>query len=52
MCERCNEIDAKIDHYRRLAELITDKPALDGIDQLIAEMETTKASLHPDESAK
>jgi hypothetical protein len=48
MCERCDEIDVKIDHYRRVAKMITDKPTLDGIDQLCAELEATKASLHPE----
>jgi hypothetical protein len=46
MCERCDQIDVKIDHYRVMAKMITDKTTLDGIDQLCAGLEETKASLH------
>jgi hypothetical protein len=46
MCERCDEIDKKIERYRRLARSIIDQPALEGIDRLIAALEETKVSFH------
>jgi beta-phosphoglucomutase-like phosphatase (HAD superfamily) len=47
MCEKCDEIDKKIDHYRVMASRITDQPLLDGIKELIERMQTQKAALHP-----
>lgn len=46
MCEKCDELDNKIAHYRRLAGQITDKQTLDGIAGLIAEMATSRAAIH------
>jgi hypothetical protein len=48
MCEKCVEIDEKIEHYQRLSSGVTDQPTLDGIKELIAEMSARKAALHPD----
>ena len=48
MCEKCVEIDGKIDHYRRLASRITDRRTIDGIDELIEKMKAEKAALHPE----
>jgi hypothetical protein len=48
MCERCVELDEKIDHYRRLAARITDGRAIDGINELIERMKAEKAALHPE----
>jgi hypothetical protein len=46
MCEKCREIDDKIAHYRLIATGITDQLTIDRIEQLIAEMEAMKLSLH------
>lgn len=46
MCEKCNELDDKIAHYKRLAVQITDKLTLDGIDQLINRLRSEKVDLH------
>jgi hypothetical protein len=35
MCEKCVEIDRKVEHYRLLASAVTDPPTLDGIKELI-----------------
>jgi hypothetical protein len=48
MCEKCVEIDGKIDRYRRLASSITDRRTIDGIDELIEKMKAEKAALHPE----
>ena len=49
MCDKCVELDGKIEHYQRMASRITDQPTLDGIKELIARMMAQKAALHPDE---
>ena len=36
MCEKCVELDGKIDHYRLLASRLTDQLTLDGIKQLLS----------------
>ena len=52
MCEKCDEIDRKIAHYRGVMRLITDQQTLDGIAQLIEKMTAEKAAFgcdQPDE---
>jgi hypothetical protein len=50
MCEKCVELDSKIEHYRLLASRITDQPILDGIKQLIELMQAQKLLLHPEQT--
>jgi hypothetical protein len=45
MCEKCDHIEQKIAHYRRLAVHITDTQTLNGITALIGQMTTKKAAL-------
>ena len=47
MCEKCAEIDKKIDRYKRVISAINDQQAVDGITQLIEEAEAEKVKLHP-----
>jgi beta-phosphoglucomutase-like phosphatase (HAD superfamily) len=49
MCDKCIELDAKIEHYQRMASRITDQPLLDGIKELIERMRAQKAALHPEQ---
>jgi hypothetical protein len=49
MCDKCVELDSKIDHYRLLASRVTDQLMLDGIKQLIDRMQAEKAALHPEQ---
>jgi hypothetical protein len=49
MCEKCAELDSKIEHYRLLASRLTDQAILDGIKQLIERMQDQKAALHPEQ---
>lgn len=49
MCEKCVEIDAKIERYRMVQSRILDRIAVDGIANLIAELLAKKAELHPDQ---
>jgi hypothetical protein len=48
MCEKCVELDRKIERYRRLALGLTDQLTVDRIKQLIQELATEKAELHPE----
>ena len=48
MCDKCAEIDGKIEHYRRIASQITDQLTLDRIKELIAKLESQKAEFHPE----
>jgi hypothetical protein len=49
MCERCVEIDKKIEHYRFMASRMTDQPTLDGIKKLIEDMKAERTALHPEQ---
>jgi hypothetical protein len=49
MCDKCVELDGKIEHYQRLMSGITDQATLDGIKELIERMKTQKAALHPEQ---
>ena len=46
-CEKCVELDSKIEHYRWLASMIGDQLTVDRIKALIAQLESRKAALHP-----
>lgn len=48
MCEKCDAIDRKIDHYRWIAGQLNDKRTIEGIDELIRQHEAEKRALHPE----
>jgi hypothetical protein len=47
MCDKCDELDVRIEHYRKLASGISDRLTLEAIGDRIKEMEAQKAQLHP-----
>jgi hypothetical protein len=47
MCKKCVEIDANMARYLSLRGAIGDKPTKEGIDRLIADLESQKIKLHP-----
>ena len=49
MCDKCVEIDGRIEHYRRLSSGVTDQATLYGIKKLIEQMKARKAALHPEQ---
>ena len=49
MCEKCVELDSKIEHYRLLASRLTDRPTIEGIQKLIERMQAQKVALHPEQ---
>ena len=44
MCARCDDIDARIIRYRRIASQVTDQVVQEGLARLLEKM---LASLHP-----
>ena len=48
MCKQCKEIDAKIEHYRRVADRITDQNTIAGLNNFIRDLLRKRAALHPD----
>jgi hypothetical protein len=49
MCDKCIELDGKIEHYQGLSSRIDDRATLDGIKKLIEGMRAQKAALHPEQ---
>ena len=49
MCDKCTELDTKIDRYRWLAAAILDDPTIRGIRGQIEKMKAQKVALHPDQ---
>jgi hypothetical protein len=49
MCDKCRELEEKIERYRRLALVINDRLAIDRFNEGIKETEAEKAKLHPDQ---
>lgn len=50
MCDRCVEIEGKIEHYRRMALWVSDRKTLDGIAFLLAKCAEDKKALHPEQT--
>jgi hypothetical protein len=48
MCEKCVELDNKIEHYRRLSLLITDEKTVEQLGLFIEKWHAEKAALHPE----
>jgi len=46
MCEKCIEIQKKIEHYRQIQRSIADQLTVDRTEELIIELEAKKAALH------
>jgi hypothetical protein len=52
MCDKCVELDKRIERYRQIRERVLDPAFAAGIGKLIEEAEAQKAELHPDEQEK
>jgi hypothetical protein len=50
MCEKCEHLDKKIEHYQKLLLGIVDQLTVDGIKSLIADLQAQKAALHPEQN--
>jgi len=49
MCEKCIELDGKIEQYRNLASALSDRLTTEGIADRIKEMEAQKVQFHPEQ---
>lgn len=49
MCDKCVELDSKIEHLMALAKRITDQPTMEAITQLVQKHQAQKLELHPDD---
>jgi hypothetical protein len=48
MCDRCDQLDEKIEHYKKVMSAMTDELTIERITALVVEMQTQKAALHPE----
>ena len=46
MCEACNQLDEKIEHYKKVISAMTDQLTIERITALVAELEEKKSKLH------
>jgi hypothetical protein len=46
MCEKCDELDKKIEHYGRILLSIGDQLTVDRIRAMIRDLQAQKATLH------
>ena len=49
MCDKCIQLDKKIEHYERLASGIADELTLERLRELVREMKAQKTALHPEQ---
>jgi flagellar motility protein MotE (MotC chaperone) len=47
MCDKCVELDGKIEHYERISASISDQLTIDRLTELVEQMKAQKAALHP-----
>lgn len=47
MCEKCNELDARIAHLKELLVDLNDQAAVAILNLAIADLESEKTGLHP-----
>jgi hypothetical protein len=50
MCDECDKIDKKIDHYRKLVARLPDALTHERLAGLVAELEAKKTALHPEQA--
>ena len=49
MCDKCQELDKKIEHYRGLVARVTDQLTKDRVEKLIEEMQARKVAFHSEQ---
>jgi hypothetical protein len=50
MCEKCIELDRRIDHLKRMMERFEDPETVEAGNKLIEQMEARKAAFHSEPS--
>ena len=48
MCGACDQLDEKIEHYKKVISAMTDQLTIERITALVGELEAQKAKLHPE----
>jgi hypothetical protein len=48
MCEKCVEIDKAIERFRRIKRSISEQLTVERAQEVIADLEAKKATLHPE----
>ena len=51
MCDKCVELDKKIERCRRLLSWVSDQTTTDRMNALIEELQTQKVELHPEQKS-
>ena len=46
MCDKCKELDQRIEQYRRLSQTITDQPTIDRFKEAIGDLFIKRLDLH------
>jgi hypothetical protein len=46
MCDKCKELDQRIEQYGRLSQSVTDQPTIDRFQEVIRDLHDQKLSLH------
>jgi hypothetical protein len=49
MCGKCEELDKRIEHYRRIRLSIGDRITVERIEAMIGDLQAQKATLHPEQ---
>jgi len=49
MCDKCVELDKKIEHYERILVSIGDRGTVERLMAMIADLQAQKAALHPEQ---
>jgi hypothetical protein len=49
MCDKCDELDKKIEHFRSISTRITDQKTIEGLEASIEACLAQRAALHPDQ---
>jgi hypothetical protein len=49
MCDKCDELDKKIEHYSRILLSISDQITVERIEAMIGDLQAQKATLHPEQ---
>ncbi len=49
MCEKCDEIEVTIERFRQIKRSIGDQLTVERALEVIADLETQKAALHPED---
>jgi tetrahydromethanopterin S-methyltransferase subunit F len=49
MCDKCEELDKKIVHYRKMILAVSDQPTVERIKVLVEDLRAQKLTLHPDQ---